>query len=113
MTVQATSPAVRPSIRDFEVVAVHLSAGGFLVDVQARDTAANVIDNFQLAIDAGRGIGLRYRADGSIERFTAIDPDITIAGAFASFANTAGGFGVRAAALEAWLQHPSRGLLPA
>jgi hypothetical protein len=109
MPITVASPPPRQTPNEFEISDVHLSAGALEVTVQVRTTGKSFAA-YTLQVRQGSGSGLRYSDTGEVERFGREGADITLGGAFNSFASQAGGFGARAAALEAWLQ--SRQLLP-
>lgn len=109
MPITVNSPPPRVTANEFEISDVHLSAGMLEATVQVRASSAHA-GAYTLQVRQGEGTGLQYAANGDVIRFTRTAADITLGGAFNSFANQAGGFGARAAALEAWLQ--SRQLLP-
>jgi len=104
MPITVSSPPSRPTVNQFEITDVKLSAGAIDATVEVR-TGTTPLRTFTVQVRAGFGIGLRYASSGGdVEGYTRTHASITVAAAFGAFANTAGGFGAKAAALETWLQ---------
>jgi len=110
--ISVANPPARRTVKEFEIVEVRLRAGALYAVIEARDSAGAVVGTFAMMINAGWGTGVRYTADGGVEGFRKDDASITLAAAFNAFANAAGGFAAKAAALEAWAAAAPRGLVP-
>jgi hypothetical protein len=104
MSITISSPPARPTVNQFEITDVKVSAGAVDATVEVR-CGSTPMRTFVVQVRAGSGIGLRYAASGGdVEGYTRTAGSIAVGAAFTAFAGASGGFGSKASALETWLQ---------
>lgn len=111
MPIVASTAPTRTRHNRFEVIEVSFTAAAMTVVVAIADENSVVVARQPLSHSGARWQSLSYLPNGDAQVTTTDAPGGSLALDFNAFANTAGGWAPRAAALEARMQ--STGRIPA